>query len=815
MLTNTMTIQNSLPIAALAALTLSATAHAAAPVPAPIPAPAVVSAQPLKAVVFDPADVKLLKGPFQEAMKRDETYLWSLNPDRFLSKFRSNAGLIPKAPAFGGWESQGVAGQTLGHYLSACARVYRDTGESRWRDRVNYIVDELAECQARDPKGLVAALPDRDEAFYKLKERRGRMIGWVPWYTMHKLFAGLRDVYLLTGNEKAKTVMVTLADWADTTIAPLTDAEMETMLQQEQGGMAEAIADVYALTGNPKYLALARRFCNKAVMDPLSRGEDKLTGLHANTQIPKIIGASRLYEVTGEPYFKKVADTFWESVAEKRSYVIGGHSDGEHFFDVSRFAEHLGPETCETCNTYNMLKLTEREFGDNPSVRYMDFYERGLYNHILASQDPETGMFTYFVPLQPGRFKIYSDPTNAMWCCVGTGMENHTRYNEAIYLHSEPVAGIAPPSLYVNLFIPSTVTWRDKSVTVRQETRFPEAPSTRLTIGAGEPTSFVLRIRRPEWLAGPIAVRVNGEKIAAPVGSDGYAAVSRLWKSGDKVDVSLPMALHTESLPNAPQWQALLYGPIVLSAELGKEGLADEKWLRTDQLSANRIPVPPTPVVIGSPEALVADLSPVRGKPLTFRADGKILKRNDGQPESELTFIPFYRMHRERYAVYLPVYSQAEWDTHRSELKTEAARVAALDAHTVDRVVTGAQQSEVDHRMRSEKSRAGAGNGGRRWRDATNGWFEYTVKTLSDRPMTLLCTYWGDDGAGRTFDILVDGQVIATEALKADHPGKYFEVSYPIPEALTKGKERVVVRFQGKPGQITGGVFGFRMMRPE
>jgi len=761
----------------------------------------------VRAVPFEPTlrppelrDVRLLDGPFKTAMELNAKYLLSLEADRLLSGVRENAGLAPKAPRYGGWEKEGVAGQSLGHYLTALAQQHRATGDERFRARADYIVSELAACQARDTNGFVAAIPEGRNLFYGLKKRAGRQDGWAPWYTMHKLFAGLRDAYLLCGNQTAKTVLIKLADWADLVTRELTPAEMETMLGNEHGGMPEVLADVYAITRESKYLDLAKRFSHRQIMDPLAHGEDRLTGLHANTQIPKMTGAARIFEVSGDDYFRRVAENFWGFVVSNRTYAIGGNSDSEHFFPPEQTMQHLTSATCETCNTYNMLKLTEHLFAWKPEGRWMDYYERALFNQILGSQEPRTGMFTYFQSLKSGGFKLYSDPTNAFWCCVGTGMENHTKYGESIYASSDD-------ALWVNLFIASEFNWTARGVKLRQSTQFPDTDATLLTLQTPKPVRFALKIRAPVWLAGPMVVRINGQTFT-PAFEAGYAAIDREWQGGDRVEVRLPMALRTEPLPGSSNYFAVLYGPVALAAELGREGLKQLNLFQTDHNENiyRNTPAPVTPYFVSEPGRVLDKIEPVQGKALTFRTR-RLVRPHD------VTLSPYFRLHHQRSAVYFETFSPAAWEVKAGQLAAEQAERAALEARTIDDVKPGEQQSEVDHAFRGERSFSGGASP--KWRDARDGgWFEYAVKVLPGRSMEAQLTYWGSDAGGREFDLLADGQLFGTETLTAAKSNEFFEKSYRISEALTRGKSRVVLRVQAKPGKTAGGVFGLRILGP-
>ena len=602
---------------------------------------------PRVAEPFPLTDVRLLDGPFRDAMLGDQKYLLSLDPDRLLHMFRLNVGLPSNARPYGGWESPTteLRGHTLGHYLSAVSLMYASTGDERFKQRADYIVGVLAQCQSNSPaagfhEGYLSAFP---ESFIDRVEQ-GRQV-WAPWYTLHKILAGLLEANRQCGNQQALQVAEKMADWVKFRVDNLSHEQMQRSLNTEQGGMNEALANLYDLTGNTNYLALSAAFNQESVLNPLAQDQDRLNGLHANTQIPKLMGVTREYEFTGDTRYLTMANTFWNSVALDRSYVIGGDSDNEHFFPTNQFDRHLSPDTCETCNTYNMLKLTRELFSLEPDAQKMDFYERALYNDILASQDPETDMFTYFMSLKPGHFKVYSTPDNSFWCCVGTGMENHSKYGDTIYFHTDD-------SLFVNLFIASELNWTEKNVTVRQETQFPENDTTILKITTKSPQKFALKIRHPEWATDGVKVSINGrsQKIQSTPGS--YFAIDREWRDGDTVKIQLPMNLHTEFLPNTTNKVVLLYGPIVLAGELGTNNMPNV--IVGDQNRLNRTQDPVAPVLVTTAANLLKHVKPVSGKELMFRTSGI------GQPE-DITLIPFYQVHRERYSVYWKVISESDW----------------------------------------------------------------------------------------------------------------------------------------------------------
>lgn len=750
---------------------------------------------------FPLSDVRLLDGPFKQAMKLDADYLLSLDTDKLLAGFRTNAGLPKKADPYGGWESRGLTGHSLGHYLSACSMMVAD-GDDRFRDRVNYIIDELAECQAKSPVGFIGGMPKGTELFDAIASGAASANGgfdlhgaWVPWYNQHKVFAGVRDAYLLAGNQKAKEVLVRLGDWTIHVCEKLNHDQMQRMLGVEQGGMMETLADIYAITNDPKYLAIAERFWHEAVLNPLADGKDDLTGKHANTQVPKVIGAARLYELTGNDRYRKTAETFWTAVVGNRSFVTGSNSDREHFFPLGIEARQLGPQNGESCNVYNMLKLSSHVAGWNDQAKVYDFYEKALFNHILGSIDPQTGMTTYFQALEPGRFKVYGTPDNSFWCCTGTGMENHAKYGADIYSHR------ADGSLQVNLFIPSELSWKDKGLTLKQETDFPTSDTTKLTFTLDQPKQIAIRIRVPAWAEQGISV--EGATTAQAKAGDGFLTIDRTWNTGDMITVHLPMALHLHQAIDDKNMAAVEYGPIVLAAQLGREKMPKTDNV-PDHTSLDRVPLVETPMLVS--DAKTVDwLKPVDGEPLHFQTAGV------GKP-SEVTFAPFYGTHHQRYAVYLPLVSTAEYAEVQKKREAALAVERELAAKTVDEIAFGEQQPEQDHSVVSEGSRTGS-HQNRGWRDApAGGYFSVKLKVDPNRAQTLRLTYWGGD-VGRVFDISVNGQKLATQELNAPHPNRFFDVDYALPATLIGAADQITVEFRAHAGSVAGGVFHARVLR--
>jgi len=755
---------------------------------------------PIKAFAFDLKDLRLLEGPFRDAMLRDQKFLLSVDPDRLLHMFRVTAGLPSSAKPYGGWEGSRpedeLRGHSTGHYLSACALMYASTGDEQFKTRATAIVAELARVQQAMPArgfnpGFLSAYP---EEFFDRVDRAARV--WAPYYTLHKIMAGLLDVYLHCDNSQALDVVTRMADWVKFRVDRLTDEQQQRALNTEFGGMEEVLANLYAVTGNTQYLRVSRRFDHKRIFDPLARGDDPLNGVHANTQIPKAIGAARDYELTGEKRYHDIANFFWERVARHRSYVIGGNSDGESFFPPENFSKHLGASSTETCNTYNMLKLTRHMFAWDPSAAVMDFYERGLYNHILASQDPATGQMCYYVPLRPGAFKTFSTQDDSFWCCVGTGMENHAKYADTIYFHDDQ-------SLYVNLFIASELNWKEKKLQVRQHTRFPEEDRTRLEIKCEKPVRLSLRIRYPAWAQTGLTITINGKNQAVAAKPGSYVAVEREWKNGDIVEIQLPMSLRMEAMPDAPTMVAILYGPIVLGGDLGKEGLEEARRYGPSAPQLGRVKPVQIPALVCFLKDVLSKLKPVQGARMSFRTSGI------GQP-NDVLLEPFYKMADQRYTVYWKVYSSAEWDKRKKEVAAAVSRRKEIETRTVDWVAPGNSESERDHAF---KGQGNTGNfDGKTWRGARNGWFSYELKILPDKPITLVCTYRGSEGPRRAFDILVDGEKVGSQTLEI-HPTEIFDFEYPIPANLTKGKQRITVKFQALPDSIAGAVLDVRVIQ--
>lgn len=758
------------------------------------------------------ASVRLLPGPFLDAVNANRTYLLAVSPDRLLAPYFREAGLEAKARPYGNWESTGLDGHTAGHYLSALAAMIAagaDTPDGEFKRRLDYMVSELGRCQTASTNGYLGGVPGSRDLWPAIAAGRVEVINrkWVPWYNLHKTFAGLRDAYWFTDNQQAREILVRCGEWCEQVTAGLSDDQMQRMLGQEHGGMNEVLADIYVITGDQKYLRLAQRFCHKAVLDPLQRHEDQLTGKHANTQIPKVVGLERIANLTGNAAADSGARYFWENVTGKRTVAFGGNSVSEHFNDPKDFSgmvEHReGPETC---NTYNMLQLTKQLFVSRPEAAYADFYERALYNHILASINPERPGYVYFTPIRPDHYRVYSQPESCFWCCVGTGMENPGRYGEFIY-------AAAANGLYVNLFIASEVTSTNLGLTLRQETTFPDEPRTRLTLKLKRAAEFTLQIRHPGWVAaGEFSIQVNGKPFAVSSSPSSYVGLRRQWQDGDRVEVELPMRTTVERLPDGSDWVALLRGPIVLASPAGTNDLrglyANDS--RMGHVAAGPlVPMDQVPVLLASASELPRYVQPdSTAGPLHFRLTEVL----EPAVSEGLPLMPFFRLHDARYQMYWQLTTKAQFAARKEQLAAEERARAVREANTLDRVAPGEQQPEVEHDFLSQNSDSGLRDG-RRWRRGE--WFQYTLDPRGEKAVDLAVTYWGGE-RDRAVDIFANGKLLATQVLNRNKVGEFFEQRYPLPAdvlaAATNG--RVTIKFAAQPGTPVGAIYEVRLLRP-
>jgi DUF1680 family protein len=734
--------------------------------------------------------VRLLPSPYLTAVTANLAYLHQVEPDRLLHNYRGQAGLSPKGAVYAGWESDTIGGHTLGHYMSALSLMHAQTGDPECKRRLLYIVAELTLCQAQSADGFVAGFTRRrDDAIEPgrvvfdevrrgdIRSRNFDLNGcWVPLYSWHKLMAGLLDGNLHCGSKPALRVAERLGAYIAGVFDDLDNEQIQTVLACEHGGLNESFAELYSRSGNRRWLALSETIYHRRILQPLSRGEDCLPNVHANTQIPKLIGLARLYELTGESRHLKAASFFWETVTRDYSYVIGGNADREYFQAPRSISRHISEQTCESCNSYNMLKLTRHLYADQPAARFFDYYERTHLNHILAQQHPRTGMFAYMVPLMSGSHREFSTPFEDFWCCVGTGMESHAKHGDSIFW-------TRGREVIVNLYIPATLDLPKRKVGLRLETSYPFADDVSLTITRAEGiAASPVSLRIPSWCESPSA-SINGRAVTSQP-EKGYLRLHHAWKQGDVIRLTLPRRLRIEPTAEDPSTVAVLFGPLVLAGDLGP---STAHWSGPD------------PVLVGV--ELTKSIVPTT-EPAAFRTDG-VLRPAD------LVLRPFTFQHDRNTAVYFRRFSETQWQQEQDKFAAEQVQLRELQLNSADVVALGDSQAERDHLLESKISYPVAyrGRGGRDAR--SGGFFECTMKTRPG-PLTLQATYWGEE-RDRRFTILIDGVVVAREELNGEGSSEFVQRDYPIAAQLTKDKSALRVRFQPDQGVSAGPVFGLRL----
>lgn len=748
---------------------------------------------------------------FDTSQEIGRSYLLELDVDRLLAPIYEGAGLISPKPSYGGWEKMEIKGHSIGHYLSAVANMYQATGDLEMKNRMDYIVKTFKKLQRQD--GYLSGFPSQpfDEAFTGEFHVDNFSLShyWVPWYSIHKIYAGLVDAYLVGGNKEALEILIKLADWAYEGSISMTDDQFQRMLICEYGGMNEVMAQLFEITQNERYLFLAKRFTQDLIIDPLSSGIDDLQGRHANTQIPKVLGAAKLFEITKDVYYFNAVKFFFDTVTLNRSYVIGGNSSGEHF-GPSR-TEPLSREAAETCNTYNMMKLAEYLFSWTKESHYMDYYERALYNHILASQDPHTGCKMYFTSNYPGHFKVYGSKEDSFWCCTGTGMENPGRYTRQIFYKDNE-------NLYLNLFIPSVLIREEEHLKVSVETDFPYANQVKVIFEEANQTHLNVKIRLPYWLQGELEARYQNKVYRSS--GQGYLTISGIFNTGDQIEFSLPMGLHEYVSMDDPHKIAILYGPIVLAAQLGCNHFPTEDIV-ADHLSLMTHSSIKVPKIVTDASDVADWITVENDETLTFKTNPI------AQPGGEvLMLMPFYATHHVRYTIYLNKYTSEEFANLKEE---DLSREEQLFDQTVDIVKTGEQQSEIEHQFRSVDSYAGyLADVNMWWRDARgiDGLISYQMEVDPTKEMELLVSYYGLNGENiepviRTFDILVDDILIETERLKGTRKPEIVDISYPIKPSILEtlqpdedGKYKVTVTFKNRfADSIVGGILEVRILK--
>lgn len=632
------------------------------------------TAEPLKNALndFSMSDVELLDPYIQNAFSLNVKYLKSLDAEKLLKGFCEIAGVESDATKYGGWETSAIQGHTLGHYLTAVSQAYASSGDKELKAIADRIVSVLAECQSKDT-GYLAAIP---EGHYAQIEQGNTAGTWVPWYSMHKILAGLIYAYELTGNSQALTVASNLGDWVYSRTSKWNEAMQTTVLNVEYGGMNDCLYQLYKNTKSEKHLSAAHSFDEITLFDALYKGEDVLNGKHANTTIPKIVGALNRYTVTGEEYYLQTAARFWEIVTQNHTYITGGNSEWEHFGEPNILDAERTNCNCETCNTYNMLKLTRKLYKITGESKYADYYENTYINAILSSQNPETGMTTYFQPMATGFFKVYSSPTDHFWCCTGSGMENFSKLDDSIYYKDEN-------SIYVTQFTSSSVNWAEKGLKITQNA---ELPNLRFTVNGSAGADIALRV--PDWCADDPTVKINGEEINAKA-ENGRIRLSRQWSDGDVIEYTLPMQVVAYTLPDNENTVAFKYGPWVLSANMGNYEM------NTTTTGVN--------VTIPLLDASLSDILVIKEGTIEnwLKNINKNLVQEKGTlnftlkgTNQNLVFSPHYKQHKNRYGIYFTLVDS------KTEIKESEA-----DKYTViDSLPVASDQYEFSHSLKTYSS---------------------------------------------------------------------------------------------------------------
>ena len=780
------------------------------------PALGVVAQDKLYKDEFPLGDITLLDGPLKHARDLNVQVLLKYDCDRMLAPYRKEAGLQPRKPSYPNWD--GLDGHVGGHYLSALA-INAATGNEECRKRMEYMISELQlvlDANNQRPEAwchnYIGGVPNSAKMWTAFsKGDFGPYFGtWAPFYNIHKMYAGLRDAWLYCGNEQAKNLFLKFCDWAVDITRDLNDEQMEKMLGNEHGGMNEVLADAYAITGEQKYLDCARRFSHRMLLVPLENGKDCLDNMHANTQIPKVIGYQRIAELAHDVQYHNASEYFWEIVTRQRSLALGGNSRREHFPTKETCIDYIndidGPESC---NTYNMLKLTEDLNRVKPDGMYGDFYETAMFNHILSTQHPQHGGYVYFTSARPRHYRNYSAPNKAMWCCVGTGMENHGKYGQFVWTHDKGVKA-EDDALYVNLFVASELNWKERKMVIRQQTAFPYAETSVVEVAKGKGT-FILKVRKPSWCENFTVKGVGFD--ADSYEENGFVCMKRKWKKGDQVKISMPMHAYIKPMINVPQYVAIMYGPILLGMKTGTEDMrsliADDS--RFGQYAGGKkLALDEAPILLPKHlDDIAKNLKPVPGKPLHFKLATHMENTIDGELQ------PFFEIHDSRYMMYWLALGENDYKAYMQKLADEEKARQALEARTVDKVNPGEQQPETDHRMETDDSNKG-NTEGIFFRDAKDGhYFSYLMQTKGETNLSLQLKFWGqDEWRTSEFDIYVNDKLLCS--VNNSHRWRttqFKTVDYAIPSEFVKGKKEIRVKFVAHKGKQVGQIYGVRLVK--
>jgi DUF1680 family protein len=774
----------------------------------------VIPKQPKVWQTFLLSEVRLLPGsPFHHAMKVSQQYLLDMNIDKMLDSQREQNEIPVKGQIYpGSNQPDSTRAGDLYHYISGISLMYAQTGEQEYLERVNYLIDGLAEIEGAIQKKLEAKGEKHNHAFAKLLE--GELIlnrpddAGYPWggtsgnrfYGIHKKHAAYRDAYLYCDNTKALALWIKDADIIGDLVLRINPDLFDGFLDLEHGGMNAVYADLYALTGDKRYMDVSMKFNHQKVILNIADNKDVLYGRHANFQIPVFEGTARQYQLTGNEVSKKATFNFLEMLYHDHTNCIGGNSCYERFGIPGETTKRLGYTASETCNTYNMLKVALNAFESTGELKHMEYFEKALYNHILASQDPQSGGVTYYTATIPGGFKTYSDRFNlgGVWCCVGTGMENHSKYGEAIYFNNHD-------ALYVNLFIPSELNWIEKGLHIKQETIFPEEDKIQLQIVDNQTYDKPIYIRYPSWIETTAYVFINGEPVELSARPGDYICLNHNWKKGDIVSIEMPQTFRLEAAKDDPCMYTVAKGPVIYAAALGYENMPED-LVKFAGDNNTFVPLDDIPTFVVNKADLNAWIVPNRKTPMEYQTlnagylNGK---------KKDITLIPYYKMHHQRYSLYLKMYTPDELNL-RNQIVTDELRPSY-------------EADEKSHKMKGENTELifQAGHSPAlgfntwektRWgREAKDGgWFSYDLKiNTNSRENYIVVTYWGNENKDHEFDVLINGVKVAVENLFDKKPLTFYEVVYNVPEEH-KGNGNVTVMFRSHTGKHAGTVFALK-----
>lgn len=727
---------------------------------------------------FPMSQVKLIDPYLKNAFQKEIEYLLSFDCDKLLSFFCKTKGLTPKAENYGGWENTEIRGHSLGHYLSALAQVYATTKDTIIYERLQYMMKELSACQFEN--GYLSAFP---EEFFDRVENRKPV--WVPWYTMHKIIAGLLTVYELTEIETAYEIVTKLGDWVYSRTDKWTPEIQVKVLAVEYGGMNDCMYELFKITKNEKHSIAAHKFDEVELFSKIHDGEDILNNRHANTTIPKFLGALNRYFVYDETekFYLDACKQFWNIVVKKHSYITGGNSEGEHFGEPNILDAERTATNCETCNTYNMLKLSRGLFQITGDKKYADFYERTFINAILSSQNPDTGMTMYFQPMATGYFKIYSTPFNHFWCCTGTGMENFSKLNDSLYFHNDD-------RIFVNMYISSSVNWAEKKVLITQNTDIPNTENAYFKINCENETELTLCFRIPTWSKG-MNLKIN-DKASSFKEDNGYAIVNSIFKDNDCIEITFGIEAEFTALPDNVNALAFTYGPLVLSASLGTEKMEESNTGILVRIPSKHVEIKDYIIIKGQS----IDTWKKNFKSNFIKTEGKLEFRLKGTDEdTELLFTPHYKQYTQRYGIYWILVEEGSEELKNYLLEKQHAEL--IQKAEIDSIQIGNDQYELSHKVAGEETESGDREGFHYRYAKPNGWFSYEMKVSNTEDSYLELCYL-PVGCKEGFDIFIDDSLLSHEIMANLPWFKPVTKSYLIPKNLINNKATVTVKFAAK-----------------